>query len=115
MKRLLMIGGALLLLMMATGGWWWYAERQAAEARLLRASGMLEATEVALSSELGGRLAERPVREGDRVRKGDLLAQLDVELLDHQIRTAPDLSTQLHLQRERDRQTLRAPLDGWVV
>ncbi|MCC6175693.1 MAG: efflux RND transporter periplasmic adaptor subunit [Chloroflexi bacterium] len=68
-----------------------------------------------MSSELGGRLAERPVREGDRVRKGDLLAQLDVELLDHQIRTAPDLSTQLHLQRERDRQTLRAPIDGWVV
>jgi multidrug efflux pump subunit AcrA (membrane-fusion protein) len=49
------------------------------------------------------------------VRKGDLLAQLDVELLDHQIRTAPDLSTQLHLQRERERQTLRAPIDGWVV
>lgn len=115
MKRLMTIPVVLALLALAASGWWWYAERQAAEARLLRASGMLEATEVALSSELGGRLAERPVREGDRVRKGDLLAQLDVELLDHQVRTAPDLATQLHLERQRDRQTLRAPLDGWVV
>ena len=115
MKRLMAIVAALLVLAMAAGGWWWYTERQAAEARLLRASGMLEATEVAISSEVGGRLAERTVREGDRVRKGDLLAQLDVELLDHQIRTAPDPATQLHLQQQRDRQTLRAPIDGWVV
>ena len=115
MKRLIAASVAVLLLVLAASGWWWYAERQAAEARLLRASGMLEATEVALSSEAGGRLAARLVREGDRVRKGDLLAQLDVELLDHQVRTAPDLATQLHLERQRDRQTLRAPLDGWVV
>ena len=115
MKRLIAASTAVLLLALAASGWWWYAERQAAEARLLRASGMLEATEVALSSEAGGRLAARLVREGDRVRKGDLLAQLDVELLDHQVRTAPDLATQLHLERQRDRQTLRAPLDGWVV
>lgn len=115
MKRWIAIPAVLLLLAVAAGGWWWYAERQAAEARLLRASGMLEATEVALSSESGGRLATRPVREGDSVRQGSVLAELDVELLDHQIRTAPDLATQLHLERQRDRQTLRSPLDGWVV
>ena len=115
MKRLIAASVAVLLLVLAASGWWWYAERQAAEARLLRASGMLEATEVALSSEAGGRLAARLVREGDRVRKGDLLAQLDVELLDQPVRTAPDLAAQLHLERPRDRQTLRSPLDGWVV
>jgi multidrug resistance efflux pump len=106
MKRLIVIPAVLVLLAVAAGGWWWYAERQSAEARLLRASGMIEATEVALSSESGGRLATRPVREGDSVRQGSVLAELDVELLDHQIRTAPDLATQLHLERQRD---------GWVV
>ena len=96
-------------------GWRWYSEREAAEARLLRASGLLEATDVAVSSQLGGRLATRPVREGDRVRQGSLLAEFDVALLDHQIRTAPDVATQRHLEQQRDRQTLRSPLDGWVV
>jgi HlyD family secretion protein len=49
------------------------------------------------------------------VRRGAILAELDVDLLDHQIQTAPDLPTRLHLERQRDRQTLRAPIDGWVV
>jgi multidrug resistance efflux pump len=115
MKRLMMIGTALLLVAMVGGGWWWYTGRQAAEARLLRASGMLEATQVALSAELGGQLATRPVREGDMVRRGTILAELDVDLLEHQIQTVPDLATRLHLERQRDRQTLRAPIDGWVV
>ena len=115
MKRLVTICGILLVLAMTAAGWWWYSERQAAEARLLRASGMLEATSVAMSSELGGRLATRIVREGDEVRRGSVLAELDVELLEHQIVTAPDLATRLHLERQRDRQTLRSPLDGWVA
>ena len=114
LKRTIVALGLLAAVALAAGAWW-YAERQAAEARLLRASGMLEATEVALSSELGGRLATRPAREGDRVRVGALLAEFDVALLEHQIRTAPDTATQRHLEEQRDRQVLRAPLDGWVA
>jgi HlyD family secretion protein len=113
-KRLILGLGALLVALAAGGVWWRYTEEAAAEARLLRASGMLEATEVALASELGGRLASRPVREGDRVRRDAEVAVFDTELLDHQIQTA-ELATRLHLERQRDRQTLRAPIEGWVA
>ncbi len=105
---------ALVLVAAGAGGWWWYTARQAGQAGGLQASGMLEATEVKLSSEVGGRLAERPVREGEAVRRGSLLAAFDTELLDHQVQTV-DPATRTHLERQRERQTLRSPLDGWVA
>lgn len=115
LKRLIAMLGALLVVVLAGMGWWWYSERQAAEARLLRASGRMEATQVALSSELGGRLATLGAREGQQVRRGSVLATFDTLLLEHEVQTAPDLPTRLHLERQLERQTLRAPFDGWVV
>jgi multidrug resistance efflux pump len=113
-KRLIVMLGVLLLSLVVAAGSWWYSQRQTAEARTLRASGMLEATEVKLSSELGGRLAALPVREGERVWPESVVAGFDTDLLDHQIQTA-DPATRAHLQRQRDRQTLRSPLDGWLI
>ena len=111
----LAIAGVVLVAAIGGGLWWQsYSGAQAEEARFLRASGMLEATEIRLGSELGGRLASRPVREGDRVGRGALLATFDTELLEHQIQTS-DTLTRLHLERQRDRQTLRSPIDGWVL
>jgi HlyD family secretion protein len=43
----------------------------------LRVSGHVEATEVHVSSEVGGRLLELRVDEGDRVKSGDVLAKID--------------------------------------
>jgi multidrug resistance efflux pump len=96
-------------------GWSWYSEQQTAQARVLRGSGRLEATEVDVASELGGVLATRPVEEGDRVQRGQIVATFDTDLLDQQIQSAPDTATRMRLQLQRDRQTLRAPMDGWVV
>ncbi|HEX6464336.1 MAG TPA: biotin/lipoyl-binding protein, partial [Vicinamibacterales bacterium] len=42
-----------------------------------RASGYVEATEVRVSAQVGGRILELKVGEGDRVKTGDLLARLD--------------------------------------
>jgi membrane fusion protein YbhG len=42
-----------------------------------RASGYIEATEVRLAPEVGGRVVELKVAEGDRVNVGDLIARLD--------------------------------------
>ncbi len=113
-KRIVVLLGVAALVVAAAGGWWSYSSGQAAEARTLQASGMLETTDVRLSSEMGGKLATRPVREGERVRQGSVVATFDTELLDHQIQTA-DPVARLHLERVRERQTLRSPLDGWVV
>lgn len=43
----------------------------------LRASGYVEATEVRVAPEVGGRVLELPVSEGDRVAAGALIARLD--------------------------------------
>jgi HlyD family secretion protein len=43
----------------------------------VRVSGQIEATDVQVSSQVGGRLLELHVGEGDRVKAGDLIARLD--------------------------------------
>jgi HlyD family secretion protein len=42
-----------------------------------RVSGQVEATEVHVAPEVGGRVLEIPVEEGNRIKKGDLIATLD--------------------------------------
>jgi multidrug resistance efflux pump len=59
-----------------------------AEEDALEASGIIQVTQISISSEFGGRVMTIPVSEGDRVRAGDLLVQLDTTLLDAQIETA---------------------------
>ena len=53
----------------------------------LEASGIIQAEEVSIASEFGGRIAEIPIAEGDNVAAGDLLVQLNTTLLDAQIET----------------------------
>jgi len=43
----------------------------------IRVSGYVEATEVRVAPEVGGRLIDLKVAEGDRVKAGDIIAQLD--------------------------------------
>lgn len=45
------------------------------------ASGMIEALMVSLGSEIGGRVEELPVAEGDQVLQGDSVAELSTDLL----------------------------------
>jgi HlyD family secretion protein len=51
--------------------------REKAPADLIRVSGYVEATEVRVAPEVGGRLVDLKVAEGDRVKAGDVIAQLD--------------------------------------
>ncbi len=57
----------------------------------LQTTGIIQAEQVAIASELGGRIAAIPVAEGDRVQQGDLLVQLDTALIDAQIEAAETL------------------------
>ncbi len=69
---------ALLLLAAAAAAalWSWGRARHAAESDGLQA-GTVEARSVRVGSLLGGRVREAPVREGDWVRAGQVLARLD--------------------------------------
>jgi membrane fusion protein YbhG len=67
-------------------------KRSGEDARL-RATGYVEATEVRVASEVGGRVLEMRVAEGDHVAAGDLIARLD---------TADAQLVAKRLQAERD-------------
>jgi HlyD family secretion protein len=54
----------------------------------LTASGFIEADEVRIAAELGGRVVELPFEEGDEVSSGDTLVRLDTALLEAQRRAA---------------------------
>ena len=62
--------------------------QEAAPTNAIRVSGHVEATEVQVSPEVGGRLIELRVAEGDRVTAGEVVAQLDVRDVDLQIARA---------------------------
>ena len=67
------MAGAALLAMAGTAA----RCRGQADANAARASGYVEATEVRLAPEVGGRLLEVAVKEGDRLKAGDVVARLD--------------------------------------
>ena len=54
----------------------------------LTASGNVEATEVQVAAEVGGRIVELRVEEGDRVKAGDVIATLDTKDTELQITRA---------------------------
>ena len=59
--------------------------RQPAPSNTIRVSGHVEATEVHVAAEVGGRLVDLRVTEGDRVAPGDLIALLDTSDIELQI------------------------------
>jgi HlyD family secretion protein len=73
-----------------------------------RASGYVEATEVRVAAELGGRVIELPAEEGRRVNAGDLLARLDTTDVEIALRRAEadrdQAEAQLRLLRAGARQ-----------
>lgn len=73
----------------------------------IRASGHVEATDVQVAAEVGGRLIELRVAEGDRVAAGDLIARLDTTSVTLALRRAraerDQMDAQLRLLRAGSR------------
>jgi HlyD family secretion protein len=89
-KVVLIVVGAVVVIGAAVAGVYFFTnpalgQSQAAD---LAASGFIEAEEVAVAPELGGRVLELLVEEGDDVEAGQLLARLDGTLLEAQIEAA---------------------------
>lgn len=62
--------------------------RETEPSNTVRASGHVEATEVQVSGEVGGRIVELRVDEGDRVARGDLVLRLDTRDIELQVARA---------------------------
>ena len=58
------------------------------DANLITASGTIESVDVTVSSKLSGQIKKINIKEGDKVKTGDLLLELDHDLLDIQLRQA---------------------------
>jgi len=82
MKKVIRI---VLLLAVAGGGYWYWRQQQvSANANVLQVSGNLELTQVDLSFKTSGRIIELTVREGEWVKKGQVIARLDAAQLEQQ-------------------------------
>ncbi len=105
---------ALLVLALAAGGWWYYTQLTTPLPRGIVASGTIETEEVAIASEVAGRVVQLLADEGDSVKAGDVLVKLDDTLPQLQLKMAP-LSDRRPLEVQLDKSTIRSPLDGVVV
>ena len=72
----------------AAGGYFWWTGRAVAQTTGLTASGTIKATEIIISAPASGRVKSVLVNEGDTVKAGQSLVQLDDTLLQAQRRQA---------------------------
>ncbi len=84
-RPVLIVGAAAVTAGLALAGWSWWQRRQDA-GHLLQASGRIEVTEVSVSSKVTGRLVALHVEEGTDVKAGQLIAELEGEDLEAQLR-----------------------------
>ena len=75
-----------IIVIVAALGVYWLTTRAAAQDQGLKASGTIEATDVSLSPEIGGRVVEVTATDGDAVKKDQSLVRLDDTLLQAQLK-----------------------------
>jgi HlyD family secretion protein len=75
-----------IIVIVAAMGVYWFTTRAAAQDQGLKASGTIEATDVSLSPEIGGRVIEVAATDGDAVQKNQALVRLDDTLLQAQLK-----------------------------
>lgn len=82
MKRKILVPAVILIVMaIAVGGWFRSHDDQPADASELTLHGNIDIRQVQLAFNGSARIATMPVREGQAVRQGDLLATLDTSRL----------------------------------
>ncbi len=86
-RPLVMVAGVALAAGLVLAGWAWWRDHQGTR-DLIQASGRIEVTEVSVSSKVTGRVTKRYVDEGTDVKAGQLIAELEGEELEAQLRQA---------------------------
>jgi len=74
-KRPLIIGIAILFLLggIGGGGWWWYQSSKYVSTDDSRIDGTI----VSVSAKIPGKITEVLVKEGDQIRRGQMIARID--------------------------------------
>jgi HlyD family secretion protein len=86
-KHLAIAGGIVLALAFAAATALYLLRDEATEG-ILEASGQVRGTEVTVSSRLAGRIEELPIREGQTINKGELIAQIAASDLEARLEQA---------------------------
>ncbi len=73
------------VIVLALAAYWYYDSRSVTENNFITASGSIEARSVRIASEVAGRVNGVYFQEGDWVKNGDILVQLDTSLLSAQL------------------------------
>jgi membrane fusion protein (multidrug efflux system) len=73
-RRNVPVISAIVLVAMAAAGAWWLADQHA---HVSTSDARVRAQMVSISADVAGRIEELPIRPGDRVARGDVLARLD--------------------------------------
>lgn len=84
-KRIRFIPIVIIIVMAVLGGYWW-TTRVSAQDTALKASGTIEATDVTVSPEIGGRVIAVLAAEGDRVAADQIVVRLDDRLQQAQLK-----------------------------
>ena len=79
---------ALLVALAAAAGVWWHYNRAEKAQPYLALYGNIDIRQVALAFNVNGRIARVLAQEGDRVQRGQILAELDTEQLQHAVAEA---------------------------
>ena len=87
-KRAMIPVVLLILLVVGGGGWFIWQQTRPPEDTTLHGSGTVEAVEVTISPEVGGKVVEVLVEAGQSVEPGEVLFRLDGSLLESQHRQA---------------------------
>lgn len=107
-RRRLLLSSAVLVVALAAGGVlaWSLLRQPGLPDGVLAGDGRIEAIEVAVASKVTGRIVEMQVREGDRVRAGDLIAVLSAEEIQRRVEQAESHAAAAEAQlRQRDEET----------
>ncbi len=95
-KLVRIVFAAVIIGTVGAGGWWYYREK-GVDANELVLHGNVDIRQVELAFNANGRIAQMLVREGDAVKKGQLLAELDTVRLQ---RTVAEVRAQVAAQRQ---------------
>jgi HlyD family secretion protein len=86
MKTRLRFIPIVLIIIVAVLGVYWFTQRAAALVQGLKASGTIEATDIAIAPEIGGRVVEVLAAEGEVVQADQAIVRLDDSLLQAQLK-----------------------------
>ena len=87
-KKIRLLVVLLVIVVVGSGLWWAFGSSSAERDGTILTSGFIEATDVTISAETGGRIVEIAADEGDPVTAGAILVRLDDSLLLAQKRQA---------------------------